>query len=102
MMKPAAMIVFALAALALLSVPSRAGNATDGIVVFGPVNGVTVVTVSTDVATGPESGEFPAVNVLNEITVVTIAANGLRHPRCDIGVPYPWQRRLCGDPLYPF
>jgi hypothetical protein len=102
MPRPAAVIIFAFAALAVLSAPLRAGNATEGIVVFGPADGVTVVTVSTDVAAGSETEEAPAVNVLNEITVVTIVPRRFRHSRCSIGVPYPWQRRFCGDPLYPF
>lgn len=102
MLKPAAIIISALAALAVLSAPLRAGNATEGVVVFGPADGVTVVTVSTDVAVEGESEELPAVNVLNEIAVVTIAPNRLRRLRCGVGVPYPWQRRICGDPLYPF
>jgi hypothetical protein len=102
MLKPAAVIIFALAALAVLSPPLSAGNATEGVVVFGPADGVTVVTVSTEFAAEGESEELPAVNVFNEITVVTIAPNRLRRLRCSIGVPYPWQRRICGDPLYPF
>jgi hypothetical protein len=99
MLKTAVVTVFALAAFAVASAPLRAGNATDGIVVYSPIDNVTVVTVSTVVDTGADSEGSPGVNVFNEVIVVTLRGH---HWRCGIGVPYPWQRRLCGDPLYPF
>jgi hypothetical protein len=79
-----------------------AGNATEGIVLYTPIEGVTVVTVSTDVEEeGGAEGEVPAVNIVNQVNVVNVLARRFSS-RCGIGVPYPWLRRYCGDPLYPF
>jgi hypothetical protein len=80
-----------------------AANATEGIVIYNPLDGVTVVTVSSDLEEEGAAGEAPAVNVINQVNVVNVVVPrrfyGLR---CAIGVPYPWLRRRCGDPLYPF
>jgi hypothetical protein len=79
-----------------------AGNSTEGIVLYAPIDGVTVVTVSTDIVEDEARGEGPAVNVINQVNVVNIVAARRSRLRCGIGVPYPWLRKYCLDPLYPF
>jgi hypothetical protein len=99
-MKLSRAAVCAFLGLILSCAPSLAQNSTEGIVVYSPIDGVTVMTVSTRTVDEPESAEAPSVIVSNRI--VTVIFSSRFHPRCGIGVPYPWQRRLCGDPLYPF
>src|SRR5215217_6787352 len=89
-----------LAALAMIcsSGPSIARSSTEGIVVYAPVDGVTVVTVTeaeNDLAV--PAGE---INVSNEITVIVTDRRFHRSRRCGVGVLYPWRRASCGDPLY--
>jgi hypothetical protein len=80
-----------------------AGNSTEGIVIYNPLEGVTVVTVSTDLEAEGATGEPPAVNVINQVNVVNVVIpRRFFSLRCGIGVPYPWLRKFCGDPLYPF
>jgi hypothetical protein len=93
---------FALSAIVGFSLTAWAENATEGIVLYTPIDGVTVVTVSTDVEEeGGAAGEVPAVKIVNQVNVVNVLARRFSS-RCGIGVPYPWLRRYCGDPLYPF
>ena len=97
---PAGVAIFA---MLLAASTSRAANSTEGIVIYSPLDGVTVVTVATDLEQdegGPDGA--PAVNVLNQVNVVNIIARRSFSLRCGIGVPYPWLRKFCGDPLYPF
>jgi hypothetical protein len=94
-------IALVLAALAMIcsSGPSTARSSTEGIVVYSPINGVTVVTVAeveSDLAV-PAAGE---VNVTNHIAVIVTDRRFRRSRRCGIGVLYPWRRASCGDPLY--
>jgi hypothetical protein len=92
--------VCAFLGLTFFSAPSLAQNSTEGIVVYNPIDGVTVMTVSTKTVDEPAAADAPSVIVSN--TIVNVIVSSRFHPRCGIGVPYPWQRRLCGDPLYPF
>jgi len=95
---------FALFAILITASTAWAGKSTDGIVIYSPLEGVTVVTVSTNL--GEErgaAGEVPAVNVINQVNVVNVVIpRRFFSLRCGIGVPYPWLRKYCGDPLYPF
>ena len=78
-----------------------AGSSTDGIVIYSPLDGVTVVTVSTDLEEG-SADDAPAVNVFNQVNVVNVVVTRrFFSSRCGIGVPYPSDRVYCGDPLYP-
>jgi hypothetical protein len=101
-MKPVIATVLALLGLMFSSGSSIARSATDGVIVYNPIDGVTVVTVSTEEEHQAAAGDIPSVNVSNRIVVVVISPDRRFHPRCGIGVPYPWQRKVCGDPLYPF
>ena len=95
----------AFALFAILIVPSAtwAANSTDGIVMYSPIDGVTVLTVSSAVDDEEGSADnAPAVNVVNQVNVVNIVTRRSFSLRCGIGVPYPWERTLCLDPLYPF
>lgn len=93
----------ALFAILLAASTSRAANSTEGIVVYSPLDGVTVVTVSTDLEQeGGATDRVPAVNVINQVNVVNVVARRSFSLRCGIGVLYPWERKFCGDPLYPF
>ena len=98
-MKPTIAIVLASLAMICSSGPSIARSSTEGILVYSPIEGVTVVTVTeakSDLAV-PAAGE---VNVSNEITVIVTDRRFRRSHRCGIGVLYPWRRASCGDPLY--
>ena len=95
-MKPT--IVLAALAMICSSGPSIARSSTEGIVVYAPVDGVTVVTVTeaeNDLAV--PAGD---INVSNEITVIVTDRRFHRSRRCGVGVLYPWRRVFCGDPLY--
>jgi len=95
-MKPT--IVLAALAMVCSSGPSIARSSTEGIVVYAPVDGVTVVTVTeaeNDLAV--PAGD---INVSNEITVIVTDRRFHRSRRCGVGVLYPWRRASCGDPLY--
>lgn len=93
----------ALFAILLAASTSRAANSTEGIVVYSPLDGVTVVTVSTDLEQeGGAADRVPAVNVINQVNVVNVVARRSFSLRCGIGVLYPRERKFCGDPLYPF
>jgi len=95
-MKPT--IVLAALAMICSSGPSIARSSTEGIVVYAPVDGVTVVTVTeaeNDLAV--PAGD---INVSNEITVIVTDRRFHRSRRCGVGVLYPWRRASCGDPLY--
>jgi hypothetical protein len=99
-MKPAIATVLALLGLILSSVSSIAGSSTEGIFVYSPIEGVTVVTVS-ELEDEAAAGEAPSVNVSNRIVVITALDRRFRRShRCGIGVLYPWRRKFCGDPLY--
>jgi len=97
-----------LAAVALFAIPivpstTWAGNSTDGIVMYSPIDGVTVVTVSTAIDDEEGSADStPAVNVINQVNVVNVVTRRSFSLRCGIGVSYPWERTFCLDPLYPF
>jgi hypothetical protein len=98
-MKPTIALVLASLAMICSSGPSIARSSTEGIVVYSPIDGVTVVTVTeaeSDLAV-PAAGE---VNVSNEIVVIVTDRRFHRSHRCGIGVLYPWRRASCGDPLY--
>jgi hypothetical protein len=94
---------FALFAGIVAASAAWAGNSTEGVVIYNPLEGVTVVTVSTDLEEEGAAGEAPAVHVINQVNVVNVVIprRSFSH-RCGIGVPYPWLREYCGDPLYPF
>jgi hypothetical protein len=98
-MKPTIALVVAALAMICSSGPSTARSSTDGIVVYSPIDGVTVVTVAeveSDLAV-PAAGE---VNVSNHVAVIVTDRRFRRSHRCGIGVLYPWRRASCGDPLY--
>jgi hypothetical protein len=97
-MKPTIVLVLASFAMIYSSGPSIARSSTEGIVVYSPIAGVAVVTVTeaeSDLAV--PAGE---VNVSNEITVIVTDRRFHRSRRCGVGVLYPWRRASCGDPLY--
>jgi hypothetical protein len=98
LMKPILAIVLALLGMICASGPSVARNSTDGIRVYSPIEGVTVVTV-TEVESEAVA-EAPSVNVSNRIVVISPDRHFRRSNRCGIGVLYPWRRKFCGDPLY--
>ena len=98
-MKPTLALVVASLAMICSSGPSIARSSTEGIVVYSPIDGVTVVTVTEAESdlTGPSAGE---VNVSNDIVVIVTDRRFHRSRRCGVGVLYPWRRASCGDPLY--
>ena len=99
-MNPTIALVLAALALICSSGPSTARSSTEGVVVYSPIDGVTVVTVAeveSDLADDPAAGE---VNVSNHIAVIVTDRRFHRSRRCGIGVLYPWRRASCGDPLY--
>jgi hypothetical protein len=98
-MKPTIAIVLASLAMICWSNPSIARSSTEGVVVYSPIEGVTVVTV-TDVENSPAVTAADPVNVSNEIVVIVTDRGFHRSHRCGIGVLYPWRRAACGDPLY--
>ncbi len=68
---------FALFAILVTASTAWAGKSTDGIVIYSPLEGVTVVTVSTDLGDeGAAAGEAPAVNVINQVNVVNVVITG--------------------------
>jgi hypothetical protein len=99
-MKPINATVLALLGMILSSGSSIARSSTEGIIVDSPIDGVTVVTVSTEVEEGAVATEAPSVNVSNRIVVIVPVRRFHRSHRCGIGVLYPWRRKFCGDPLY--
>jgi hypothetical protein len=99
-MKPTLAIVLALLGMVLSPGSSIARSATEGIIVDSPIDGVTIVTVSTEVEDEAAPGEVSSVNIFNRIVVVTPDRRFHRSHRCGIGVLYPWRRKFCGDPLY--
>jgi hypothetical protein len=98
-MKPTIALVLASLALICSSGPSIARSSTEGIEVYSPIDGVTVVTV-TEVENGAAVPASESVNVSNEIVVIVTDRRFRRSHRCGIGVLYPWRRASCGDPLY--
>jgi hypothetical protein len=98
-MKPTLAIVLSLLGVICSSGPSIARSSTEGIDVYSPIDGVTVVTV-TEVETVGAPAALPEVNVSNQIVVITSDRRFHRSRRCGIGVLYPERRRFCGDPLY--
>jgi hypothetical protein len=99
-MKPTLTTVVALLGLIFSSGPSIARSQTAGIDVYSPIEGVTVVTVSTEVNDGAATAEPRSVKVSNRIVVIVPDRRFHRSHRCGIGVLYPWRRKSCGDPLY--
>ena len=98
-MKPTIALVLASLAMICWSGTSTARSSTEGIVVYSPIDGVTVVTVTeadSDLPI-PSAGE---VNVSNQIVVIVTDRRFHRSRRCGVGVLYPWRRASCGDPLY--
>ena len=91
--------VAAVLGLIVSSGSTLARSATEGIIVYSPIDGVTVVTVATEVESEAAAEEAPSVNVSNQIVVITDRRFRRSH-RCGIGVLYPWRRKFCGDPLY--
>jgi hypothetical protein len=98
-MKPTIALVLASLGLICSSGPSIARSSTEGIDVYSPIDGVTVVTV-TEVENGAATSASPSVNVTNQIVVINSGHRFHRSHRCGIGVLYPWSRTFCGDPLY--
>ena len=98
-MKPTIALVLASLALICSSGPSTARSSTEGIEVYSPIDGVTVVTV-TEVENGAAVPSSGPVNVSNEIVVIVTDRRFHRSHRCGIGVLYPWRRAAYGDPLY--
>jgi hypothetical protein len=98
-MKPTIALVLASLGVICSSGPSIARSSTEGIDVYSPIDGVTVVTV-TEVENRTATAEPASVNVSNTIVVITLDHRFHRSPRCGIGVLYPWRRTFCGDPLY--
>jgi hypothetical protein len=87
-----------------LSAPvALAGNSTDGVVVFSPIEGVTVITTSvteTDVE-GAETA--PAiVNYNNVVVVIAAPSRRLAALRRAFGYRYTGFHRVYSGPRYPF
>ncbi|MGH6875415.1 MAG: hypothetical protein ACREDW_10395 [Aestuariivirgaceae bacterium] len=98
-MKPIIASIIALLGVIYSSGPSIARSSTEGIDVYSPIDGVTVVTVSTKVE-NEAAAASGSVNVSNNIVVILSDRRFHRSRRCGIGVLYPWRRASCGDPLY--
>jgi hypothetical protein len=93
---------FALFAIPITASTTWAENSTDGIVIYSPIEGVSVITVSTAPEDEGDAAEtVPAVNVVNQVSAVSVVGWQFWSLRCGIGVPYPSDRIYCGDPLYP-
>lgn len=104
------MLKHSLAALAislslpLLCTPSFALNSTEGIVVYSPLSGVTVITVSTDVEADEDlANGAPRVIVENNVVVVISApSRRLIDLHRAFGQRYLGSKKVYSGPRYPF
>jgi hypothetical protein len=89
--------------LILSGAPVLASNSTGGVILYSPVDGVTVVTVSTAVNDVELDDEVPSVIVTNNIVVVVAApSRRLAYLRGILGQRYLGFKRLYSGPRYPF